>query len=800
MTLQNSVFAPGAFWELAQSAMQYGVDAWQRTVLYADVHRQRGDQYREHLRERIPHVLNFPYELVMAGLELPRPVNYGLVRILPLENQPVDLGKRPFVVVDPRAGHGPGIGGFKADSEIGAAMKAGHPCYFIGFVPDPTPGQTVEDVMRAEAAFLRKVAELHPDSPGKPVVIGNCQAGWQILMTAAVWPELFGPIIVAGAPLSYWAGDNPMRYSGGLLGGSWLTALTSDLGAGRFDGAWLVQNFENLNPANTLWSKQYKLYSAIDTEAERYLSFEKYWGGHVFLNDVEMQYIVDDLFIGNKLATAELLTSDGVRIDLRNIRSPIVVFCSYGDNITPPAQALGWITDLYRDDEDIAGHDQTIVFATHDSIGHLGIFVSSSVGRKEHREFAANIDVIDLLPAGIYRAQVEERPAGMPAEELPEGEDYLMSIRRSGVEEVRQIVRPDPASDRRFAAVSRVSEINLALYRNFSQPWVKALSTPHSAHWLQMLHPLRVSYECWSSAHPLASVVANLAEQVREMRQPVEQSNPFLEAQATVSHAVESSLDEFRRRRDQMYADLFGVLYGSPWLAALAGQTAADDVPVRAHPGDSPEHRKFLAQEQRQWQELMHSGGALAAGVRARLYVLMQREEVDGRHFRLGRQFQAAVVAALPWVADASAQRQLVRTQARLLGYDVDAAIDAIPELLEGASAQEIQTMVPSAEELASVLSEPLGGAERKALSRVLGLFDTAAGKQNDDAGKPRRFSTGAAAPASHPPRRAAASESVAPNRTKHTPNASEHGKNGAVRKPKSVHRSRARNDDKERP
>src|SRR5947207_6640091 len=35
-----------------------------------------------------------------------------------------------------------------------------------------------------------------------------------------------------------------MRYSGGLLGGSWLTALTGDLGHGKFDGAWLVQNFE----------------------------------------------------------------------------------------------------------------------------------------------------------------------------------------------------------------------------------------------------------------------------------------------------------------------------------------------------------------------------------------------------------------------------------------------------------------------------------------------------------------------------------------------------------------------------
>jgi poly(3-hydroxyalkanoate) synthetase len=168
--------------------------------------------------------------------------------------------------------------------------------------------------------------------------------------------------------------------------------MTGDLGAGRFDGAWLVQNFENLDPANTLWSKQYNLYANVDSEGPRYLGFEKYWGGHVFLEAGEMQYIVDNLFIGNKLATAELCTSDGVRIDLRNIRSPIVVFCSYGDNITPPPQALGWITDLYRDDDDVIGHDQTIVFATHDSIGHLGIFVSGSVGteraprvRRQHR-------------------------------------------------------------------------------------------------------------------------------------------------------------------------------------------------------------------------------------------------------------------------------------------------------------------------------------------------------------------------------------------------------------------------------
>ena len=108
---------------------------------------------------------------------------------------------------------------------------------FVGFLPDPMPGQTIEDIARAEAVFLERVIELHPDADGKPCVVGNCQAGWAVMMLAAIAPHLFGPIIVAGSPLSYWTGQrglNPMRYTGGLLGGSWLTAFTSDIGHRRW--------------------------------------------------------------------------------------------------------------------------------------------------------------------------------------------------------------------------------------------------------------------------------------------------------------------------------------------------------------------------------------------------------------------------------------------------------------------------------------------------------------------------------------------------------------------------------------
>lgn len=138
------------------SAYQYTLDAWQRGILYTDVMRQRGNQYLTHMAKRAPNVLSMKSELVLDGRKFERPVNYALLRIVPPADAPVDPQKHPFLVVDPRAGHGPGIGGFKPESEIGVAVRAGHPCYFATFLPHPTDTQTVEDVMRAEARFLKK--------------------------------------------------------------------------------------------------------------------------------------------------------------------------------------------------------------------------------------------------------------------------------------------------------------------------------------------------------------------------------------------------------------------------------------------------------------------------------------------------------------------------------------------------------------------------------------------------------------------------------------------------------------------
>jgi len=294
-------FNPQHAW---QEWTQYGVDFVQRSILFFDTLRQRGNNWIAHEQAGKPPVLAYKYEVLADGRTMERPVNHALVRIVPPHGIEVDNKLRPYIIIDPRAGHGPGIGGFKEDSEVGVALSAGHPVYFVIFYPDPEPGQTLADVTDVEAEFVRIVAERHPDS-AKPVLVGNCQGGWAVMMLAAARPDIAGPLVINGAPMSYWAGndgDNPLRYEGGLAGGAWLSLLASDLGGGKFDGAWLVQNFENMNPSNTLWTKQYNVYSKVDTEGDRYLEFERWWGGHVNLNAEEIQFIVDELFVDNNLA------------------------------------------------------------------------------------------------------------------------------------------------------------------------------------------------------------------------------------------------------------------------------------------------------------------------------------------------------------------------------------------------------------------------------------------------------------------------------------------------------------------
>ena len=555
---------------LADDAKAYAVDALERTTLTLEVLRERAEQDIAHEEAGTPPVLIYDHEVVLDGRTLPRPTNKMLLKILPPAGIEVKAWKRPYMIVDPRAGHGAGIGGFKSDSQVGVALHDGHPVYFVVFRPHPEPGQTLADVMRSEAAFVAKIRELHPDAP-KPIIVGNCQGGWASLIMAAANPDISGPLVVNGAPVAYWSGrlgENPMRYNGGLLGGALPALLLSDMGNGEFDGAHLVSNFEQLNPGRNFFGKYYDLFATPEKTRKSFLEFEKWWGGFHFLNEQEIHWIVENLFIGNKLSRHEANIEPGRPIDLKAIRSPIIVFASRGDNITPPQQALNWIVDTYADEHEIKIRGQRIIYMVHDKVGHLGIFVSSSIAKKEHAEVTSTMKTIEALAPGLYEMTIDDQ--------VGEGVDarFTVSFHERKLTDILAIDDNDRTDERDFAAVERFSELGTELYELWARPLVQSWVTPQVADLLKKTHPARVARAMFGDANPLMKGVAEQAKKVAAARQPANPDNPFLFAEVLWASSVENTFDAFRDFRDAIYELTFFSIYSSPAMLRLGEKFA----------------------------------------------------------------------------------------------------------------------------------------------------------------------------------------------------------------------------------
>ncbi len=539
--------------------LAYQVDVAQRAVLFLDALRQRADNMLDHERAGLPPVLAFDYETLLDARSFDPPANYALLRILAVGDQCmedcVDPAEPPVIVVDPRAGHGPGIGGFKRDSEVGIAMHEGHPVYFVSFYPEPCPGQTMADVQAALRRFVEVVAARHRGTP--PVLYGNCQAGWAVALLAADCAGLTGPAVLNGSPLSYWAGEsgvNPLRLLGGLTGGAWLAHFLADLDGGRFDGAWLAQNFENLKPEKAVWDKYANLFADPQKERERFLDFERWWNGFYGLSREEILAVVENLFIGNRLEAGKVRLCEGCHVDLRRIRNPLVIFASYGDDITPPHQALGWIPAVYDSTATLKAAGQRIVYLVNPHVGHLGIFVSAKVARFEHRAILENLADIEALAPGLYEMKIDN-PTGDPD---CRRQQYFVRFEERLVEDLCAAPQTEA-----FERASQISELNEAMYRAFVSPWVRATATPWRSAMLRWLHPMRASRWVFSErVNPAMATVGAVAAAAEEVRVEPPEDTPYERAESALFGAVEHSLEASRRLRDTMAEASFEQLYG----------------------------------------------------------------------------------------------------------------------------------------------------------------------------------------------------------------------------------------------
>ena len=666
---QNAMAQTSASGHALDAWMEYLVDRTQRTWLTLDALRARGNTDRAHEEAGTPPVLDYEYDVVLDGRSLARPVNYQLLRIIPPKGVTVVDAKRPYMIIDPRAGHGAGIGGFKDDSQVGVALRAGHPVYFVVFRQHPEPGQTLADVTLAEADFLREIARRHPKAR-KAVVVGNCQGGWATLLLSATHPDLTGPLVINGAPVATWAGQvgsNPMRYNGGLLGGVVPALMMSDLGAGKFDGAHLVSNFETINPSRNFFGKYYDLFANVDTAAQSFLEFEKWWGAFHFTNEEEIRWIIEQLFVGNRLSRGSAQLEPGLSIDLKAIKAPIIVFASRGDNITPPQQALNWIADTFVDEREIRIRGQRIIYMVHEKVGHLGIFVSSSIAKKEHAQVTSTLKAIEALSPGLYEMTIDEA-TGEPGQE-----HFVVSFHDRKISDVLTTVENDRDLEKEFAAVARLSDVGAAGYEMLLRPFVQAVVNEPVAKALQDAHPSRISRKVFSDQNPAMRWVGDNADKARGERQPAAPDNPFVALEAAMAQGFSQSLDLWRDVRDAGFETAFLALYGSPMLRSFGERSAKGrSMGKSADLRNLPEVQRILGGIAR---------GDIAAAV-IRMLILLADSRGGVRKDRLERSAKL-LHDTQPFAAMGSDRRAaLIHEQAILVEFERDRALQALPTLI----------------------------------------------------------------------------------------------------------------------
>jgi hypothetical protein len=324
------------------------------------------------------------------------------------------------------------------------------------------------------------------------------------------------------------------------------------------------------------------------------------------------------------------------------------------------------------------------------------------VARKEHEEFASNIDFIDILPPGLYEAVITPRGGGEPGADLIVG-NYLIRFVARDVEDVRAIVGTDPEDERRFAAAARISEINLGLYRSFLQPLVRNSVSEPLAEWMRRMHPLRLPYELLSDQNPMMRPLAGLAERVRKERKPAAANNSLTKLEAEVAHQIDAALDGYRDLRDRWCEQLFLAIYGSPLLQALVGLRARDESP-RHRPGDDPDHLDFVARRKAELLDQIGAGGLREAALRALLYVLMPQRATDERSFNLLRRMRDERGGGITLAEFKAA----LRDQGFMLLLDRERAVATLPLLLAEGSAEQIR-------------SAPRGGRLRAARGGIRG-------------------------------------------------------------------------------
>jgi hypothetical protein len=387
------------------------------------------------------------------------------------------------------------------------------------------------------------------------------------------------------------------------------------------------------------------------------------------MNREEIEWITRNLFVGNKLWSGTTKARGGKAFDLKQIKAPIVLFASMGDNITPPQQAFNWVADVYGSTDEIKARGQVIVGLMHQDVGHLGIFVSGKVAKKEHAQIVSVLKSIEALPPGLYAMAIHERKNadGKVGYEVDFEERQLEDV-------VKRLNRFKRADEKPFEAVEEISEFNQRAYELFAQPTVRAMANDFTAKLARQFHPLRAQRWAMSDLNPWLAWLGPAAQMVKAQRKALSADAPARKLEKMGSEIIGASLDYYRDLRDATSEAAFFQTYGNIFSMYLADKREADEsAEAVADPRELPVVQDALAS--------IEEGGYAEAVTRVAALLARRGEPLPLARFALKKELVEEYGDLLPKLAP-DEWRRIRGEQEIIVRYEPERALSTLPTLL----------------------------------------------------------------------------------------------------------------------
>jgi hypothetical protein len=328
------------------------------------------------------------------------------------------------------------------------------------------------------------------------------------------------------------------------------------------------------------------------------------------------------------------------------------------------------VADVYGSTEEIKARGQTIVGLLHQEAGHLGIFVSGKVAKKEHAQIGSALKSIEALPPGLYGMRINE------TRDADGKMGYEVELIEHRLEEVAaRLNRFERRDEKPFQAAKAVSDLNRQAYELFVRPLVQAFASEEAAQLGRELHPLRWQRWALSDENPWLWWLAPAAEAVKAQRQPAGSGQPFRRLEGMLSELVSGSLDRFRDVRDALSEALFFQLYGNLFLTHMgAGEKAGEEGrPETPDPRTLPFVREALAS--------VAEGGFPEALARVGALLAQRGRPIPLARLELKEQLIGDYKDLLPDLPR-DAMRRIRGEQEIIVQYEPERALETLPQLL----------------------------------------------------------------------------------------------------------------------